>query len=359
MVGAWALAVTAVSWMGQPKSSQARPGTDPVSTAKVVEYIRERFGIPNAVKMTIEPFHDSKVPGFEETTLVVDDGKDKKLQPVCLTKDGRYLALGTLVTLGADPRTEIVKHIRETFKVPGTATLTAGPLVKSKYVEFHQTSVTLDDGKNKRTQDFYLTRDDKVAVLGSVFELDFNLRRKALDTMVLRNQASVGPTTAPVTIVEYADLECPMCAKFHDFLEHELLPRYGNKVRLVFKEFPLPMHDWSRTAAIANQCVYQLNPSAYLPYRSLVFAHQGGITVNNVRDAMLQYGDEVGVDRLKLAGCIDSQASLGHIEENKREAEALGINSTPTSFINGRMVVGAPPPEQYFALVDEALRGGK
>jgi len=361
-LAACALAVGAAALIGGTPRSHALPAVDaPVSTDKVVRFIREQFGIPSTVKVTIEPFHSSAFPGFEESTVVMDDGKQKKPSPVYITKGSHYLAVGALMAVGSDFRTDIVKDVRDTFKVPPTTTLTPGPLVKSKYVDFSQTTIAVDDGKNKSTAVFYVTRDNKVAVLeSSLFDLNINpleKRDKALHTMVLHNQASVGPATAPVTIVEYADLECPTCARFHAFLANELLPRYGDKVRIVFKEFPLPMHDWSKVAAIANECAYQIAPSSFVIYRSMIFSHQGGINVANVRDAMLQYGEEAGIDRLKLAACIDTQASLPRVDEGKREGTAVGVNSTPTSFINGRMVVGMLPSDQYFALVDEALKG--
>jgi protein-disulfide isomerase len=150
-----------------------------------------------------------------------------------------------------------------------------------------------------------------------------------------------------------------MCGKLHEFLEKELLPKYGDKVRVIFKEFPLPMHDWSLTAAIANECVYEIKPGAFAPYRSLIFQNQSTTNVANVRDSLLGYADQVGVDRIRLAGCLDSKASLPRVEEGAREAKQLEIQSTPTCFINGRMLVGYPSGEAYDKAVDAALKGAK
>lgn len=351
-----ALVMAALSFAVAWSRSHARPGAvAPVSTDKLEHFLREKYAIPLITKMAIEPLHDSSFPGFAETQVVMDDGKAKKNQTVYVTKDGHYLALGTLVTLGSDPGTEIVQKIRATFKVPDTTVLKAGPLEKSKYVEFQQMKIATPDGKG---QEFFVNHD-RVAVLGEVMPLESNLRAKPLRTIVLRDQPSVGPANAPVTIVEYADLQCPMCARFHDFLESDLLPHYGDKVRLVFKEFPLPIHDWSMTAAIADQCTYKIDPANYLPYRSMIFKHQDGFSAANVRTALLMYADEVGINHDKLAACIDSKESVPRIDANKHEGEEIGVSSTPTTFINGRIVVGVPAPEEYFALVDEALRTGK
>ena len=151
-----------------------------------------------------------------------------------------------------------------------------------------------------------------------------------------------------------------MCARLHAFLEKELLPKYGDKVRVIFKEFPLvQIHDWSLTAAIANECVYEIKPEAFAPYCSLIFENQAATNAANVRDTLFGYSDQVGVDRVKLAGCLDSKASLPRVGEGASEGKRLKIQSTPTSFINGRMLLGFPSAEAYYKAVDEALKEAK
>jgi protein-disulfide isomerase len=355
-LGAW-LALFAAWCLGpaaSPLQAQTK-GAPAISTEKLVHFLRERYAIPETVKIAIDPFQESTFPGFSQTSVAMDDGQEKKNEKIFVTRDGRYLVLGAMVSLGPDASNELMKQIRTTYKLPESTVLKAGPLVKSKFPEFQQIKVSTNDGKS---QDFFISHRD-IGIFGDLLLIESNLRQKPLQTMVMRDQPSVGPAAAPVTIVEYADLQCPMCARFHAFLESELLPRYGDKVRVVFKEFPLAIHDWSATAAIADQCSYQISPSAFEAFRSLIFRHQDAISPANVVEALLQYGQAAGIDRDKLAACIDSRASLPRVEENKREGEKLDLSSTPTSFINGRIVVGAPPPEQYFALVDEALRAAK
>ena len=74
---------------------------------------------------------------------------------------------------------------------------------------------------------------------------------------------------------------------------------------------------------------------------------------------LLYYGQQVGLDRLKLAACIDSKASLPRVEENLREGRELGVDRTPTFFINGRLLIGGGPPEAFYQHVDEALRAAQ
>jgi protein-disulfide isomerase len=341
---------------------QANASDDTALEEKVASFVRERFGIPDTVKVTATPFQSSIFPGFVSSTITTstEDGKEPRNTRIFLTDDRQYLIVGLLYALGANPKGEIVQHVREQFKIPETTTLTVGPYHSSAFPGFLATTVGLDNGKQKQAQDFYVSKDNRTLVLGSVFNLEVDLRREALQTIVTTNQPTQGSAHAPVTIVEYADLECPMCGRLHEFLEKELIPKYGDKVRVIFKEFPLvQIHDWSLTAAIANECVYQIKPEAFAPYRSLIFANQSGTNATNVREALLGYADQVGVDRVKLAGCLDSKASLPRVDEGSREGKRLEIQSTPTCFINGRMLVGFANPEAFYKTVDEALKGAK
>jgi len=325
-----------------------------ISSDKVVEAIRERFGIPDSTKMTAAPFHDSTNSAYYECVITVDDGKGQKLQTVSVSKDGKYLAMGSLYALGPDPKASIISNVHEVFKVPPTVYVTVGDFHDSTVPNFREAVVTADNGgKQKQTAVFYVTKDNRYVVMGNVFPL--LSRSEILHGISTVNQPSIGSPHAPVTIVEYADLECPSCARMQEFLEKELLPKYGDKVRVIFKEFPLAMHEWASLAAIANECAYEISPNSFVTYRSMIFAHQNNINAANARDQLLTYGETAGVDRVKLATCMDSKASQPRVDKGLHEGQALGISSTPTFFINGKILVGVPPGETFYKAVDEAL----
>ena len=351
-----------VSWLGAAPPRAGTPVADDAATMeKVAQFVRERFGIPSSVKITPDTVRSSTFAGFDEAMLTMDDGKKKGMQSVYLTKDRHFLIVGNLSQLmGPDANSEIVQRVRDLYKVPATTNLIVGSTHNSPLPNFSGLTLTADDGKHKGTQEIYLSKDSRVLVLGSLFDLSVDPSRVALKTIVTANQASQGPAHAPVTIVEYADLQCPTCARVHEFLEKELVPKYGDKVRIIFKEYPLvQIHDWTLTASIANQCVYQILPEAYVPFRSLVYQNQPLLNSANVRERMLAFGDQVGVDRVKLAACVDAKASMPRIDANVAEAKRLDVERTPTCFINGRMMVGLPSAEDYFKAVDDALRAAK
>jgi protein-disulfide isomerase len=251
---------------------------------------------------------------------------------------------------------KILKYIRERFSVPETFKLSTGAFRNSPYADFYITTVTKDDGKEKTSQDFFVSKNGRYLIDGTIYTLGVDPKREVVQSISFRDVPSEGAANAPVTIVEFSDLQCPSCALFHEFLTKQVLPKYPGKVRVLFKEFPLiGIHDWALTGAIADQCVYQISPQSYVPYRTLVFQHQNSLTGANARDALLQYGEQLGIDRLRLATCIDSRATIPRIERDAREGSKLGVNQTPTSYINGKVMVGASPPDVVFKAIEEAL----
>ena len=340
--------------------------TDSATNQKIMKFVREKFGIPDAVKLSVAPFQDSEYADFYKTVISVDDGKEKKDQPALITKDRNYMVLGNVLV--ASPTAQrniaanasatnrkIVDFVRTQYKVPAEVKLTVGPFHDSDFADFYETTIYGQDGAKKSTTPAFMTKDGRYAVIGSVYNLGSDPRTEVQSTINLRNQPTVGPADARVTIVEFADLECPTCAEMQKFIETQLIPKYGDKVRVVFKEFPLvTIHDWSLQAAIANECGYEQNPASYVRYRSIIFESQGMINAANVRQLLLDFGQRVGLNQLKLSVCLDSKSSLPRIEADMQEGRKLGIMSTPTTFINGTPVVGLMP-DRIYALIDQAL----
>jgi len=347
----------------RPHPSVSKP--EPPSREKVLSFIRERFGVVSTTQLTLSDFQPSPDPDFYQATVTSNEGKQSKDQPLTVSKDGRYLFMGPLVPLGgkADPAA-VTQVVREQFKLHADLHVTATDLAPSKYSGFLTTQVTASDGTHSNTLPFFVTDDKKFMTLSSeIYALNTDPRKEALRTISLKDQPTQGSASAPVTIVEYADLECPSCARLHQYLETEFMPKYGSKVRVVFKEFPLPMHEWSRYGAIANECAYQIDPSKFVPYRTLIFQHQADVDAvqansSQVRELLLGYGEQAGLDRGKLGVCYDSQASKARVDEGHHEGEELGVNQTPTVYINGRVFPG-PPPEIFVQAVQDALAEAK
>lgn len=254
-------------------------------------------------------------------------------------------------------RARIATYFRGRFPIPPDATLTIGPFRPSPFPGYYTTTITLGEGRQRQSRDFYVSKDGRYLIQGNIYTLGADPRREVEREISTDHVPSVGPSGAPVTIVEYADLQCPTCARAQQFLEKELLPKYQGKVRVIFKEYPLVnVHDWALEGSVASACAYQEAPEKYLAYRSLIFQHQAEINASRARDQLLNLAQQAGIDRDKLAPCIDARSTLPRVEKDFVEGQTLAVASTPTFFINGRMVVGAAPQDVYKA-VDEALAG--
>ncbi len=158
---------------------------------------------------------------------------------------------------------------------------------------------------------------------------------------------SRGLATAPVTVVEFTDFQCPACAAMHPVLE-EVLKTYGDKVRLVVRDFPLRMHANALKAAEAANAAHA--QGKFFEYAALLFKRQDALDVPSLK----KYASELGLDRARFDAALDSGTFAGEVRRDIIDGEMYGIDSTPTIFVNGVLLktLGA---EDLRAAIDRAL----
>ncbi|HET8540826.1 MAG TPA: thioredoxin domain-containing protein [Anaeromyxobacter sp.] len=161
---------------------------------------------------------------------------------------------------------------------------------------------------------------------------------------------SKGPPTAPVTIVEFSDYECPYCVRAEATVK-EVLAAYPGKIRLVYRDFPLPMHAKAPKAAEAAHCAG--DQGKYWEMHDKLFAANGKIDVADLKTAAREIA---GVDGGKFDQCLDSGAKAKDVELHKKAGDEAGVTGTPAFFINGRLLSGAQPLEAFKGLIDEELK---
>lgn len=157
-----------------------------------------------------------------------------------------------------------------------------------------------------------------------------------------------GSASAPVTIVEFSDYQCPFCARVNPTLE-QVRKTYGDKVKIVFKDFPLPNHPQAPKASEAAHCANE--QGKYWELHDLMFANQRALNVPELK----QYATTLGLDMAKFTPCLDSGKHAGLVASGLAQGESMGVNSTPTLYINGRALIGAQPFEAFKQIIDEEL----
>jgi protein-disulfide isomerase len=172
----------------------------------------------------------------------------------------------------------------------------------------------------------------------------------------LENQPGRGPADAKVTVVEYSDFQCPFCSRVYTTLERDVLTSYGDKVRFVFKNFPLKaIHPWAEDAALASECAFQQGNDQFWTMYNGLFAKQGEINRENLKDKVSEVGKAGGLDVDKLQECLAGKQSQAAVDADVKEAGTLGVTSTPTFFINGRKLSGALSPADFKQAIDREL----
>ena len=198
-----------------------------------------------------------------------------------------------------------------------------------------------------RSQDetFYVTKDGKHIVRGLLYNFAENPFKEDLEKLKTASAPSFGPASAPVTVVEFGDFECPNCKEEAKTLRDNVPTQFPTQVRVVFKDFPLEqIHPWAKSAAIAGRCIYQQNLGAFWKFHDWIYDHQTDITAENLKTQVLDFAKNApDLDSLQLGRCIDTKATEAEVDASIAEAHALHVDATPTLFLNGRRLVGNYP----------------
>jgi len=157
-----------------------------------------------------------------------------------------------------------------------------------------------------------------------------------------------GAKAAPVTIVEFSDFQCPFCSRAEETIA-KVMKEYDGKVRLVYRDFPLPFHPQAQKAAEAAQCA--ADQGKYWPMHEKLFASQQALDPS----ALKGYAKELGLDEAKFGKCLDSGEKAKMIEASKQAGEKVGVTGTPAFFVNGYQLTGAQPFEEFKTIIDGEL----
>lgn len=174
------------------------------------------------------------------------------------------------------------------------------------------------------------------------------------DVQITDDDPVRGPKDAPITIVEFSEYQCPFCARVTPTLK-ALEQKYAGKVRVVYKDFPLQNHLQAPKAAEAAHCAG--DQGKYWELHDRMFANQQQLQVPELK----KHAAALGLDQAAFDQCLDSGKHAARIQEDIALGNAMGVSSTPTLYINGRVVTGAQPQPVFESIIDEelAMKSGK
>lgn len=239
-------------------------------------------------------------------------------------------------------KTRFEGYVRYAELYTANVKIEVGEPVASPYAGILRIPVTVSLGKEERERSYYMLPDGRY-VNGNIWDLS---KSPFLDTLerLPMNGPSFGPATAKVNIVVFSDFQCPYCRQLASILRTNIPKTYPNDVRVIFADFPLdPIHKWARAAAEASHCMTDGNSQAFWEFHDWIFEHQGEINEANLRDKMLDYARSKGMDAAKVGACMQSHATAGEVERSQKLGASLGVEETPTMFVDGRLVTGALP----------------
>lgn len=240
-------------------------------------------------------------------------------------------------------------------------TAKVGPVTEQEVEAFYQANkagIQIDEGAAQEQIKAYL-QNQKLAVRREAFvqslRSEANVVVHLQAPQVFRADVTVGgapfkgSATAPVTIVKFDDFHCPFCKRVQPTLA-QLLARYGDKLRIVHRDFPIDgLHPEARRAHEAARCAYE--QGQFWPYHDTLYAHAPEASPEQLK----AYAREVGLDLAAFDQCVSSGKYRAAVQQDVEEGGRVGVSGTPTFFINGRLLTGALPVDRFVQMIEEEL----
>lgn len=201
--------------------------------------------------------------------------------------------------------------------------------------------------------DSYVTQNGKILFLqGISLEEKSATGEKPEINISIEGEPILGNPDARVTMIEFSDFQCPFCARYDLTAFPQIKKEYVDteKVKIVFKNFPLPIHQNAEIAAEASECAFE--QGKFWEYREKLFSNQQNLSIENLK----QYAKDLGLDQEKFNNCLDSGKFKEEVKGDLNEGVDVGIDGTPTFFINGEKIVGAQPFSEFQKVIEDKLK---
>lgn len=283
----------------------------------------------------------------------------------------RSLVVLILICLGCsaqsvppDVAKRVDKQVRAHFELPPDVEITLGPLKPSEFPNYDALVITLKDGRRTQDVNFLLSKDGNTLIRITKLDLSKDPYAEVMKKIDTTGRPTRGNKNAKVVVVNYDDFECPYCSHMHATLFPGIFKEYGDRVLFIYKDFPLSeIHPWAIHAAVNANCLAAQNNDAYWDFADYIHANRMQVDAEQTPSARLaaidkhtlEQGQKRSLDLAVLQSCIKVQKD-DTVKASLREAEGLGVDGTPTLFVNGRKLGGALPPVEMRAILDSALK---
>jgi len=270
--------------------------------------------------------------------------------------------VGAMAAHAADTDTakRIIDYYRRKANLPPQINAELTDVKDSVIPGAKSATLKLSRGTQSQNVDLLMSPDGRYVVFGEVEDVTSDPFAAIAKKITIQGSPVKGPKDAKVTIVEFSDFQCPYCARAHQTMSTQVLKEYGDKVRLVYKNFPLGFHKWAEPAAIAARCAYDQKPEAFWTLYDYFFNNQQQINPDNVKAKATEALKDTKVDMDKWNDCYDNKKPIDKIKADQAEGSEVGVTGTPAFIINGRKLSGAQPFDRFKAIIDDELaRSGK
>jgi protein-disulfide isomerase len=238
-----------------------------------------------------------------------------------------------------------------------------GSLRSSEFANYDALTVTIASPSKKQNYEFLLSHDHKTLVRVTKFDLTSDPYAEIMKKIDVSGRPTRGNKDAKVTVVNYDDFECPFCSRMHATLFPGLFKEYGDRVRFIYKDYPLEeIHPWAVHAAVNANCLGAQSGDAYWDYADYLHGNQQAISGEKGREGQNAELDKLAtlqaqkhnLDVTKLQACVKAQDEKA-VRTSMHEGDNLGVDATPTMFVNGQKLDGAVPPDEVRLAFDQAL----
>ena len=227
--------------------------------------------------------------------------------------------------------------MRQTFGYDPSVTWKISSIKPSTANGLAEVVVVVGNQQGQQVTTFYVTPDGKHALVGDLIPFGAKPFAPALQALEKdANGPSRGPAVPSVLLVEFSDLQCPHCKEAQPIIAKLLADEPGAK--FVFEQYPLPQHNWAAKGAAYADCIGRLNKESVWKFIQGTFDEQSNITEANADEKLNTIADASGAKSSEIAACAAKPETRKRIEDSIALGTSVGVNSTPTLYVNGRRI---------------------